>query len=139
MQLVWPDDQRWPCAALTAVALGLALLAAPTRVEGPVLLPISPGHALSVLDAVALVPLLAGTFSLYVGLWRRRARLSRVARQAPGVTGLAVFTGGFGLGLLLASAFSSFFWWWAVGAALFGCTLVGAALVASHRGGPDQG
>ena len=25
----------------------------------------------------------------------------------------------FGLGLLLASAFSAFFWWWAVGAVLF--------------------
>jgi hypothetical protein len=39
-----------------------------------------------------------------------------------------VFTGGFGLGLLIASAFSTFFWWWAVGAALFGVGLFIAAL-----------
>jgi hypothetical protein len=35
---------------------------------------------------------------------------------------------GFGLGLLIASAFSTFFWWWAVGAALFGVALIVAAL-----------
>jgi hypothetical protein len=121
---------RWPRAALVAVAAGIAVLAAPARLEGPILVPISPGHALSVLDTVALIPLLAGTVSLYVGLWRRRARLRRIALEAPGVAATAVFTGGFGLGLLIASAFSAFFWWWAVGALFFGAVLLAAAIVA---------
>ena len=43
------------------MVIALMMLAAPTAVEGPVLLPISPGHALSVLDAIALLPLLAGS------------------------------------------------------------------------------
>ena len=34
------------------VGLGVVMLAAPDAVEGPVLLPISPGHALSRLDAI---------------------------------------------------------------------------------------
>ena len=113
------------------VALGLVLLAAPDAVEGPVLLPISPGHALSRLDAIALVPLVAGSFSLYYGLWRHRGRL-RVAAAL-------VFVGGFGLGLLIASAFSAFFWWWAIGAVLFGSALLTAVLVAADSFGEREG
>ena len=125
----------WPGAALTTVAIGIALLAAPAGIEGPILLPISPGHALSVLDSVALIPLLVGTGSLYAGLWRRRAGLRRLAHDAPGPAGAAVFAGGFGLGLLIASAFSAFFWWWAVGAVLFGALLLAAVLAVSGRSG----
>jgi hypothetical protein len=125
----------WPGFPLTTMAIGIALLAAPASIEGPILLPISPGHALSVLDSVALVPMLAGTWFLYAGLWRRRAGLRRLAHDAPGPTGAAVFVGGFGLGLLIASAFSAFFWWWAIGAVLFGALLLAAALAVSGRSG----
>ena len=41
--------------------LALILFALPAGLEGPVLVPISPGHGLSLVDVVALVPLLAGT------------------------------------------------------------------------------
>jgi hypothetical protein len=118
--------------ALLMVALGVMLLAAPDAVEGPVLLPISPGHALSRLDAIALVPLLAGSFSLYYGLWRQRGRLRAAASQALAPAAVLVFAGGFGLGLLIASAFSAFFWWWAIGAVLFGSALLTAVLVAAR-------
>ena len=114
------------------VGLGLVLLAAPAAIEGPVWLPISPGHALSRLDAIALVPLLAGTFALYHGLWRRRARLHLVASRALAPAAVLVFAGSFGLGLLIASAFSAFFWWWAIGAVLFGSALLTAVLVAAR-------
>ena len=57
----------WPFADLGLVAVAVALLAAPARFEGPVLVPISPGHALSVLDSVALIPLLTGLAWLYRG------------------------------------------------------------------------
>ena len=112
------------------MAIGLMMLAAPTAIEGPVLLPISPGHALSVLDAIAVLPLLAGSFSLYRGLWQRRGPLRGVALHAPARAGTLVFVGGFGMGLLIASAFSAFFWWWAIGAVLFGTALLAAVLVA---------
>ena len=121
---------RWPAGGLLMMGLGLVILAAPTALEGPVLLPISPGHALSVLDAIALLPLLAGSFSLYRGLWQRRGPLRDVALNAPARAGTLVFVGGFGLGLLIASAFSAFFWWWAVGAVLFGTALLLAVTVA---------
>ena len=119
---------RWPVPPFALIALGLLVLAMPLRIEGPVLLPISPGHAVSFLDAIGLVPLVAGTFGLYVGLWQRRAHASRLAARFPARFASTVFTGGFGLGLLIASAFSTFFWWWAVGAALFGVGLFIAAL-----------
>jgi hypothetical protein len=123
----------WPAAALAAVGVGIAVLAAPAQMEGPVLVPISPGHALSLLDIVGVIPLVAGSGSLYVGLWKRRARLYAVASQAPAFAAASVFAAGFGLGLLIASAFSAFFWWWAVGAALFGVMFVAAAVVAARR------
>ena len=109
----------WPAAPLAVVALGLAILALPASVEGPPLVPISPGHALSLVDGVGVVPLAAGSTWLHAGLWRRRARLARWARGRPGAGAALAFAAGLGLGLLLASAFSAFYWWWAVGAALF--------------------
>ena len=70
---------RWPVPQLALIALGLLVVAMPSKFEGPVLLPISPGHAIAFLDAIGLVPLLAGTLGLYVGLWQRRAHASRLA------------------------------------------------------------
>jgi hypothetical protein len=47
------------CAGLFALAL--LLFVVPAGLEGPVLVPIGPGHGLSLVDLVALAPLLAGT------------------------------------------------------------------------------
>ena len=74
----------WPFGAVGLVVIAIALLAAPARVEGPVLVPISPGHALAVLDTIALVPLLIGTGWLYWGLWKCRDRLYKSIRKSPG-------------------------------------------------------
>ena len=122
----------WPFAGVGLVTLAIALFAAPARVEGPVLLPVSPGHALSVLDSFAVVPLLIGTGWLQAGLWKRRERLYETILVSPARGGLGVFVAGAGLGLLLASVFP-WFWWWAVGATLFGAMLI-AASVAATRG-----
>ena len=110
---------------------GLAILALPAELEGPALLPISPGHALSLVDAVGVVPLAAGSTWLHAGLWRRRERLALWSRQRTGAAAGLTFAAGLGLGLLLASAFSVFYWWWAVGAAVFGIANVAAVLVAA--------
>ena len=126
----------WLVGGWGTIALALALLAAPAELEGPTLLPISPGHALAALDALALLPLLAGLISLQIGLWRRRGRLAETVRRSPGGAALGVFLGGLGLGLLLASAFSTFFWWWAIGAALFQASIVAASVVAERCSQP---
>jgi hypothetical protein len=123
----------WPLGGVGLVAIALALLAAPARLEGPVLVPISPGHALSVLDSVALIPLLTGLAWLYWGVWARRSRLYDAMRASPGKGGLAVFAAGLGVGLLLASAFSTFWWWWAIGATLF-LAMTTFAVIAATRG-----
>ena len=57
--------------------------------------------------------------------------------DASGVVGdrpaRALQVAGLGLGLLLASAFSTFWWWWAVGAGLFGLVLVGTVIILADR------
>jgi hypothetical protein len=121
---------KWLLGCGTLFALALILFVVPAGLEGPVLVPISPGHGLSLVDVVALVPLLAGTGLLAGGLWQRRQRLE-VALTRPRWSGWAgAFVAGLGLGLLVASVFA-FFWWWAIGAALLTGTLLAAALVAA--------
>jgi hypothetical protein len=109
----------WPRGCVLLAVTGVVILALPARLEGPRLVELGAGHAVSVLDLVGIVPLVAGSVWLHSGLWIRRRRLEAWVRERPG-TAVAVFSAGaFGLGLLLASAISSFFWWWAVGAVLF--------------------
>ena len=124
----------WPAGPTAAIVAGIAILAVPAGLEGPALLPISPGHALSLVDAAGVVPLVAGSAWLHAGLWRRRARLAQWARQRTGAAAGLTFAAGLGLGLLLASAFSAFYWWWAVGAAMFAAANV-AAVAAAAVGG----
>lgn len=121
----------WIFIGLGLVALGIAVLAAPSQWEGSVLIPISPGHGLSALDMLGVAPILIGMGWLYFGLWQRRHQLYQSLQRSPKMGGLSVFVAGLGLGLLLASSFSAFFWWWAVGALLFGLMFVTALKVAS--------
>ena len=119
---------RWLPAASVLIAVGLAILAIPAAYEGPVLAPISDGHAIALADAVAIAPLLCGTTMLYVLMWQERGTAAARMRARPLPALALTFGGGLGLGLLLASAFSAWWWWWAVGAALFGAALLVAAL-----------
>jgi hypothetical protein len=115
-------------AALGLIALGLAILAMPAAWEGPVLVPISDGHAIAAADAIGILPLVAGTTLLYVLMWRERQQAATRLQTRPlSALGLA-FGGGVGLGLLVASAFSAWYWWWAMGAALFGAALLVAGV-----------
>ncbi len=64
--------------------------------EGPVLVPISPGQGLALIDVVALVPLLGGLALLVGGLWQRRERLDAALTRRP----WAARTAAFGVGPL---------------------------------------
>jgi hypothetical protein len=125
---------RWLLGCGSLFGLALILFVVPASLEGPVLVPISPGHGLSLVDVVALAPLLAGTGLLAGGLWRRRQRLDAVLNRRPWFAWAAAFVAGFGLGLLVASVFV-LFWWWAIGAALLTAMLLAAALVAAGSDG----
>lgn len=124
---------RWLWWALGLLACSFAIFALPAHLEGPALLPISPGHAVAVLDAVAIIPLLAASVLLYGGLWTSRAHLLDSVRHHPERSLAIGFAGGLGLGLLMASVYSSFFGWWAVGAALLTAVLLAAAVSAARR------
>jgi hypothetical protein len=121
---------RWLYGCGILFALAFVLFAVPARFEGPVLVPISQGHGLALVDVVALVPLLGGLALLASGLWRRRQRLDAELARRPWAARAGAFGAGLGLGLLIASVFV-FFWWWAIGAGLLTATLAAAAVVAS--------
>jgi hypothetical protein len=130
---------KWLLGCGTLFGLALILFVVPARLERPVLVPISPGRGLSLVE-VALVPSLAGTGLLAGGLWQRRQRLDAALTRRPWSARVGAFVAGLGLGLLVASVFA-FFWWWAIGAALLTATLLAAALVAAgsevRRRDPD--
>jgi len=128
----------WPLGCVSLMAVGLAVLAIPARLEGPPVLVISAGHAISLVDVVGILPLMAGASWLHSGLWSRRARLGAWLRERPTVGGGSLFAAGLGLGLLLASAFSAFFWWWAIGALLFGVMHVPLVTAALRKRPDDQ-
>ena len=127
---------KWLLRCGTLFALAFILFVVPAGLEGPVLVPISPGHGLSLVDVVALVPLLAGTGLLLGGLWQRRQRLDVALTRRPWSARVGAFVAGLGLGLLVASVLA-FFWWWAIGAALLTATLLTAALVAAGSEGAE--
>jgi hypothetical protein len=121
---------RWLQGCAILFVLSFVLFAVPARLEGPVLIPISPGHGLALIDVVALVPLLGGLALLVGGLWQRRERLDAALTRRPWAARIGAFGVGLGLGLLMASVFV-FFWWWAIGAGLLTVMLLAAAVVAS--------
>lgn len=49
--------------------IAIVLLSLPDQIEGPVFISISPSHALSVLDTVAMVPLLCGATIMQLFMW----------------------------------------------------------------------
>jgi hypothetical protein len=114
---------KWLLGCGTLFALALTLFVVPATLEGPVLVPISQGHGLSLVDVVALV------------LWRRRQALDAALARRPWLGRAAAFVAGLGLGLLVASVYT-FFWWWAIGATLLSATLLAAAVVAARSERP---
>jgi hypothetical protein len=122
---------RWLLACGGLFALALILFLVPAGLEGRLLVPISPGHGLSLVDVVALVPLLAGTGLLAGGFWKRRRQLEAALTRRPSLASAGAFVAGLGLGLLIASVFV-FFWWWAIGAALLTAILLAASLVVAR-------
>ena len=60
-----PCRDWWPAGPAVAIIAGIAILALPADLEGPALLPISPGHALSLVDVAGVVPLAAGSTWLH--------------------------------------------------------------------------
>ena len=117
----------WYAFPLILIGLALVLFLVPSDYEGSILLPISEGHALSVLDAIAVVPLVIGAHWILIGLVKRKKLIVTQVKNNPPYFISLFFIGGFGLGLLIASAFSSFFWWFLIGAIVY--TLFNGVLI----------
>ncbi|MGH8899066.1 MAG: hypothetical protein ACRDZ4_19085 [Egibacteraceae bacterium] len=124
-----PGSRLLLTVAVLFLVAGAIVFALPHRLEGPVLMRISPGHGLATNDLIALGPLLTGSALLV--RWRARGALCSAAIRRSGVaTALAA---GMGLGLLIASVFSTFSWWWAVGVVLLTVALTLTSMRATPR------
>src|SRR4030095_6257789 len=97
---------KWLLGCGTLFALALILFVVPAGLEGPVLVPIRPGHGVSLVEVVARVLLLAGTGLLLGGLWQRRQRLDVALTRRPWPARAGAFVAGVGVGLLVARAFT---------------------------------
>ncbi|MEV6523895.1 hypothetical protein AB0M43_18250 [Longispora sp. NPDC051575] len=106
--------------ALLLVAFGGAVLAMPAGFEGPPLVDLGTGHAVSPLDLVGAVPLAIGGTWLEILIVVRLPRLRLGPRTLLGLG----FAAGLGLGLVLASVYQGY-WWWAIGAGAFAVVLAG--------------
>lgn len=125
---------KWLWSIIALLVIAFVIFALPASMEGPVLIPISPGHALSTTDMVALVPLLLANALLYYGFWRGRSKFWQFMSHSPGGAFVSILVAGIGLGLLIASAFSGFFGWWAIGAIIFCFFVIAAAVALVYRG-----
>jgi hypothetical protein len=110
---------EWPQGPVLLLFIAIIIFAVPAQWEGPFLLKISEGHGLSLLDSIALIPLLISTAWIQKGLWGRRIYLFNKITMYPGSASLLIFFIGLGLGLLIASAFNNFYYWWAIGGMIF--------------------
>ena len=110
---------EWPRGPVFLLSLSILIFAIPGQWEGPYLLTIGDGQGLSLLDTIALVPLLISAGWIQKGLWGRRIYLFNKITMYPGSASLLIFFIGLGLGLLIASAFNNFYYWWAVGGLTF--------------------
>jgi hypothetical protein len=110
---------EWPRGPIYLLSLSILLFVLPDNKEGIYLLNIGEGHGLSLLDTLALIPLLISVGWIQKGLWSRRIYLFNKITMYPGSASLLIFFIGLGLGLLIASAFKTFLFWWAIGGAIF--------------------
>ena len=85
-------------------------------------------------DVVGFVPLSVGWSAWVAGIWRRRRRVEAAISASPRAAALSAFGGGFGVGLVIASARAS--WWLVLGAALLTSVAFAAVPIVSRRIGP---
>ena len=123
---------RWPRGPVYFLLITILLVIVPERWEGPVLYTIDSGHVLSLVDTIAMIPLLVSVIWIQRGLWSRRIYLFNKVTLYPGSAVLIIFFLGIGLGMFLASAFSTFHYWWAVGGTIFIIMLVNVVLISGH-------
>ena len=82
---------EWPRGPVFLLSLSILLFAIPVQWEGPFLFNISEGNGLSLLDTLALVPLLISAGWIQKGLWGRRIYLFNKITMYPGSASLLIF------------------------------------------------
>jgi hypothetical protein len=120
---------EWPRGPVIFLILSILMFLLPERWEGPYLMNVNGGNGLSLLNTLAVFPLLISAGWIQKGLWSRRIYLFNKITIYPGSASLLIFFIGIGLGLLIAAAFSEFSYWWAVGGIIFLSLLIYIVLV----------
>jgi len=123
---------EWPRGPILLLIISILVFALPEQMEGPDLFGISNGHGLSLIDSLALIPLLISAIWIQKGIWKRRIYLFNKITMYPGSASLIIFFIGIGMGLLIASAFSSFYYWWIIGSILILALLINVVLISGR-------
>jgi hypothetical protein len=110
---------KWPRGPVYLLILALLLFLIPSGFKGPLLFEIEEEQGLSLVNMIALIPLLVSVTWIQRGLWKRRIYLFNRVTLYPGATTLIIFFMGLGLGMLIANAFYNFRYWWAIGGSFF--------------------
>lgn len=110
---------KWPKGPVILLIFSILMFLIPKSFEGPEIFSFGSYQGLSVLNTMALIPLLFSVYWIQRGLWRRRIHLFNRVTLYPGAGSLIVFLMGLGLGMLIAAGFKDFQYWWAIGGILF--------------------
>jgi hypothetical protein len=101
---------RWILGFAVLLLGSLAVLATPSRLEGPILLLVTTTHGLTLTDVLGGLVLVPGWLLLGASAWRRRKRLDEAVGLTPREAVIGTFLGGLGVGLLVAGVRPSFEW-----------------------------
>ena len=122
----WPTWLWLPSALLL---LALVLLMAPPEFEGPTFTRLDPRHAITGMDLVAMVPLVAGLWVTINGLLDRPKPATVHAAYLP----LWTFVAGLALGLAAAVRFSYLAIHWPLAVGMLLLVLIAALFVVGSR------
>jgi hypothetical protein len=123
---------NWPRGPVYILIIAILMILIPGWMEGPVIYKIDGQHNLTLVNAMALIPLMISAAWIQKGIWKRRIYLFNKVTVYPGAAVLIIFSMGLGLGMLLANAFREFHYWWAIGGSFFIIMLVDVVLISGH-------
>lgn len=91
----------WLLSVSCLMILGFLIIVGPKHSSGPVYISLSPGHAVTTQDALALIPITIAAIWLGIGLWNYRETWQNYMRHSPTKAFLIALSIGLMVGFLM--------------------------------------